>query len=161
MPFIEVSRGGPETEIPDGVYSVTLVDIKGPRVVMAQRGPRAGTEVALLDWTFAIDDGLLTNTQVEASTSTASGPKSKLYAYLTALHGGKSPAAGTGFEVGDLAGRQGIATIRTGDDGWPRIENLSAKPTNLNPGQQPAAPVAAAPQSARAAVADGGSNLPF
>lgn len=127
-PFITVTRGGSEVEIPDGVYSVTLVDIKGPKTVMAQRGPKAGSEIDLLDWIFAIDDGPLNGIEIQSSTSIASGPKSKMYAYLTALFGGKAPATGTGFEVKDLAGRSAFATIRTVDDGWPRIENLSAKP---------------------------------
>ena len=55
MAFIEVTQSGPD--IPDGVYPVTLVDIKGPKTVTAQRGPKAGQDIDLLDWEFAVDDG--------------------------------------------------------------------------------------------------------
>lgn len=126
MPFIEVRSGGPD--IPDGAYTVTLADIDGPRTVLAQRGPKAGSEVDLLDWKFVIDSGPHENIEIVASTSTASGPRSKMYAFLTALFGGRAPAIGTQLEKGDLVGRQALATIQKDDEGWLRITNLSAVP---------------------------------
>ncbi len=129
MPFITVTQGGPD--IPDGVYPVTLVEIKGPKTVTAQRGPKAGQDIELLDWVFAVDEGPYENTEIESSTSTASGPKSKMYSYLTALFGGKAPAVGQSFEASDLAGRRALATIRRDDAGWPRIENLGAMPASM------------------------------
>lgn len=156
MPFITVSQGG--VDIPDGVYPVTLVEIKGPKTVTAQRGPKAGQDIDLLDWVFAVDEGDHDGTQIEASTSTASGPKSKMYSYLTALYGGIAPQVGASFEVTDLAGRRALATIRKDDNGWPRIENLGAMPAAM---QQKAfakatgAPVAAAGAPAPAAAGNG------
>lgn len=135
MPFIEIKRGGPDTEIPDGVYAVTLTEISDPRTVTAQRGPRAGEDVDLIDWTFALDNGAT----VEASTSTASGPRSKMYAFLTALFGGKAPPVGTQLEKDHLIGRQALATIQTDEGGWPRITNLGALP-NTMPLPQPVQP---------------------
>ncbi len=129
MPFITVTQGGPD--IPDGVYPVTLVEIKGPKTVTAQRGPKAGQDIDLLDWVFAIDEGEYAETTIESSTSTASGPKSKMYSYLTALFGGKAPAVGASFEATDLCGRRALATIRRDDTGWPRIENLGAMPASM------------------------------
>jgi hypothetical protein len=142
MPFIEIKRGGSDVEIPDGVYAVTLVDISDPRTVTAQRGPNAGQDVDLIDWTFALDNG----DTVDASTSTASGPRSKMYAFLTALFGGKAPPVGTQLEKDHLIGRQALATIQTDEGGWPRITNLGAVP-NTMPLPQAAAPAqpAAAP----------------
>lgn len=134
MPLITVSQGAPEGMFQgqDGVYPVTLVEIKGPKTVTAQRGPKAGQDIQLLDWVFAIDDGDYDGQLIEASTSTASGPKSKMYSFLTALFGGKAPAIGAQFEGPDLYGRRALATIRRdADGGWPRLENLGAMPASM------------------------------
>lgn len=154
MAFITVNAGG--VDIPDGVYPVTLVEIKGPKIVTAQRGPKAGQEIALLDWVFAVDEGDHDGTQVETSTSTASGPKSKMYSYLTALFGGIAPLAGATFETTDLCGRRALATIRKDDNGWPRIENLGAMPAAMQQkgfAKATGAPAAAAGAPAPAAAA--------
>lgn len=170
MTTLTVTQGGPD--IADGVYPVTLVAINGPKTVTAQRGPKAGQDIELFDWDFAIDDGDYDGTVIQASTSTASGPKSKMFAYLTALLGGKAPVVGSSFEVTDLCGRRALATIRKDDSGWPRIENLGAMPQAMlaqgiakaTGAPMAVAPVAvaeapAAPAVAPAAVAD--DALPF
>jgi hypothetical protein len=149
MPFITVNSGG--VDIPDGVYPVTLVEIKGPKTVTAQRGPKAGQEIDLLDWVFAVDEGDHDGTQIEASTSTASGPKSKMYSYLTALFGGIAPTVGATFETTDLCGRRALATIRKDDNGWPRIENLGAMPAAMQ--QKAFAKATGAPVKANGAPA--------
>jgi hypothetical protein len=160
--FITVKAGG--IEIEDGAYPVQLVAISDPRTVTAQRGVNAGKDIDLIDWTWTIDapgtphDGL----QLDASTSTASGPKSKMYAWLTALHGGKAPAVGQSFAKSDLIGRLAVATIRKDDQGWPRIENLSAMPVQMAQQRFAAttgAPVAASP--APTATAQPNADLPF
>lgn len=129
MPFIEVTQSGPD--IPDGVYPVVLVDIKGPKTVTAQRGPKAGQDIALLDWEFAVADGPHADVVIQATTSTASGPRSKMYAYLTALSNGIAPAIGSKFEKGDLTGRMALATVKKDEAGWLRIENLGAMPAAM------------------------------
>ena len=184
MPFIQVSSAG-GADIPDGVYPVILTDIRGPKTVTAQRGPNAGQDVDLLDWIFNVDqpgspvDGL----EISASTSTASGPRSKMYSYLTALLNGVAPAIGTGFEKPQLVGRRALATIQKDVDGWARIVNLGAMPvtqqqqqfaqatgTPVQPQGAPA-PASAVSQPLREAVAAGAAlstpdagrepNLPF
>jgi len=153
MPFIEIHQSGPD--IPDGVYPVTLVDIKGPKTVTAQRGPKAGQDIDLLDWEFAVDDGPHEGVVISATTSTASGPRSKMYAYLTALFNGVAPAIGAKFEKTDLNGRRALATIKKDDGGWLRIENLGAMPASML-----GARVAAMAGAPVAAVA-GDDSLPF
>jgi hypothetical protein len=173
MPFIEVSSGG--SSLPDGAYPVQLSDIRGPKTVTAQRGPNAGSDIDLLDWVFHVaapgtpHDG----EEIVGSTSTASGPRSKLYAWLTALMNGVAPAPGTRFEKDQLIGRLAVATIQKDQDGWPRLTNLSAMPvanqqaafaasTGAPVAPQPAAaaaPVSVAPAAAPAAVAT--DDLPF
>ena len=76
MPFITVNRGGPDIpqNFTPGAYIVVLSDISGPKTVTAQRGPKAGQDIDLLDWTFNVFDGEFEGLEVTASTSTASGP---------------------------------------------------------------------------------------
>lgn len=172
--FITVNAGGPE--IPDGVYLVQLTKIGDPRTVTAQQGPRQGEEVDLIDWVFTIDQpGTDLHDQViDASTSTASGPRSKMYAWLTALLGGVAPVVGTNFKKSDLIGRYALATTRKNDAGWPKIENLGAAPAALLaqrigaatgvPVQANGAPASAAAQTAplrETVAAAAGDDLPF
>ena len=134
--IITISAGAPQTDLQPGVYAVTLTDISEPRTIFPQTGVNAGKEVQLRDWTFALEDG----TEVTGSASTASGPKSKTYAWLTALLGGTPPGVGQSYPKSQLLGREALATITIDEGGWAKITNLSARPK-----ARAAAPVAAAP----------------
>ncbi len=160
MPFVTVKQGG--IDIPDGVYPVILTTISDPKTVQVTRGPKAGTDMDLIDWTFAIDGGQFEGTEIQTSTSMASGPKSKMFGYLTALMGGKPPTVGQGFEKTDLVGRVALATIRRDEGGWPRIENLSAVPVTMPKARPtPTEPVASAATVPTPAVAASSEQLPF
>ena len=103
---------------------------------------------------FALEDG----TEIQGSASVASGPKSKTYAWMTALLGGTPPVVGQSYPRTQLIGREALATISIDDGGWPRIANLSARPKarTVNPVAAPrpvAQPVAQPVASA--------SDLPF
>jgi len=138
---ITISAGAPASDLTPGVYEVTLTDISEPRTIYPQTGVNAGKEVQLRDWTFALEDG----TQVTDSASTASGPKSKTYAWLTALLGGTPPAVDQSYPKSQLIGREALATIAIDEGGWAKIANLSARPKT-----RAAAP--AAPQPAHVAA---------
>lgn len=168
MSFIEIKANGPD--IPEGVYPVLLTEIAGPKVVTAQRGPNAGKDIELLDWKFVIDTPgqPYDETPIEASTSTASGPRSKMFAYLTALFGGVAPPVGTRLERDQIVGRSALATVQKDADGWLRITNLGAAPvTHQSAAQVPAQPapapepVAATASPVREAVARASGDLPF
>ena len=155
MALITVKPGRREGAFdgPDDVYPVVLVGISGPRTIIAQHGARAGQEMDLLDWTFSVLDGPCEGQLIDGSTSTASGPSSRMYEYLTALLGGKAPAIGSGFEVDDLVGRVALATISRDQKGWPRIENLGALPASMRPARQAEPEPAPAPAPATPAPA--------
>jgi hypothetical protein len=172
MPLITINSGG---DIPEGVYPVILAGIEGPKKITARQGPNAGEEFEIFSWKFVILDGKYKDTEIEATTSTATGPRSKLYGFLTALYNGTPPKVNTTFEASDLTGRMALATIQPSDTGWPRIVNLGAVPAGML-GQQVAtatgAPVsgpasAPAPTPAgvvtplREQVAAGSGELPF
>jgi hypothetical protein len=135
MTFITVSQGGPsaDTDIPDGVYPVILTELKDPRTVTARRGPKAGQDIDLIDWVFTIDaPGTIVHEKpLDGSTSTASGPRSKMYAWLTALLGGRPPAPQQQFAKSDLIGRMALATVSHDDGGWPQIASLGAMPASM------------------------------
>jgi len=163
--FITVTRGGPsaDNDIPDGVYPLRLIELSDPRPVDATRGPNAGKTINLIDWSWTVDwpNHPLDTRIVESSTSTASGPKSKMYAYLTALFGGTPPPVGTQLRKVDLVGRAVYGTVNHDEDGWVRLANVSAIPAAVPavPVVLPvAAPVAAAPVAAGPV---GPSQLPF
>jgi hypothetical protein len=101
-----------------------------------------------------------------------------MYGFLTALLGGRPPAVGQGFEVQDLIGRQAMITIRRDEDGWTKVDNVSALPRQPQAAPMPAptprpvvpgparpAVVASAPRTLREQVlapdAAGDDTLPF
>lgn len=147
MPLITINSGGPD--IPEGVYPVVLADIAGPRTVTAQRGPKAGQDIDLFDWIFHIDAAgqPYDELQISASTSTASGPRSKMFAFLTALFGGITPPIGSSFEKEQLVGRYALAMLQKDDEGWLRITNLGALPQNYQPPSAPQTPAPPAQSS--------------
>ena len=156
--LITVTAGAPQTDLEPGVYQVTLIDISEPREIFPQTGPNAGRKVVLRDWTFVLEDG----TEIREGATVASGPKSKMFAWLTALLGGTPPAIGQTYPRDQLYGRIALATITLNEGGWPKISNLSALP-KARPAPTPvaAAPAARRPAPAPVAVAAGDDSLPF
>lgn len=165
MPQITINN------IENGVYPVMLMAVTGPKTIYPANAPE-GTDI--YEWTFSLDDGR----DIQGVTSTASGPKSKMYGWLTALLG-KAPAAGDAIDTDALLGRRALATIDHNDGGWPRISQLTAMPVGmlqqtfqaatappspaplngLPAGRRPAATRQAPPVAVVAAVA--GDDLPF
>lgn len=156
--IITISAGAPASNLTAGVYEVTLTDISEPRTIFPQTGVNAGKEVQLRDWTFALEDG----TEITGSASIASGPKSKTFAWLTALLGGTPPQVGASYPRSQLLGREALATITIDESGWPRIANLSARPkvraASVAPARVAPAPVAPAAPAAAPVAPD---ELPF
>lgn len=169
MPFLTVSKGG--VEIDDGVYMVVLAKLDGPKTILRPDG----TEAEIIDWTFQVFEGPYEGTELQGTTSTASGPKSKMFAWLTALLGGRPPVVGQSFEKADLVSKLAYATVRTPENGWPKIENLGAVPAEVLAGKVASAtgapvmapgapaPVAVAPGAVAGAAAAGApaDELPF
>lgn len=159
-PQITVGEGG--FTGPPGTYPVILAKIEGPKTITAKRGPTAGQSSDIYDWTFVVVGGEYEDAEIDATSSTASGPKSKLYSFLTALLGGQAPQAGQTFELADLKGRMALATVVREESGWAKIAQLSAMPVQYMQQQfaqvtgapvaaPPAPPAYAPPQAAPAA----------
>jgi hypothetical protein len=156
---ITISAGAPQIDIAPGTYEATLTEISEPRTIFPQTGPNAGKEVTLRDWTFVLEDG----TEIRGSASTASGPKSKTFAWLTALLGGTPPVVGQSYPRAQLIGREALITITIDDGGWPKITNLSARPKARAVAPVPVAAPVATPvrRAAPVAVAAVAEDVPF
>jgi len=128
--FIEVVAGG--VDIEDGTYAVILSAIDGPKTIHPKSGPNAGEEVQIIDWIFNVDEpGEDSGTEVRATSSTASGPMSKMFDFLTALRDGKPPAIGARIEKSNLIGRRALAKVGHNANGWARVESLTALPASM------------------------------
>jgi hypothetical protein len=154
MPFLEVKNSGPD--VPDGAYPMILVAIEGdpeipnsPRHVVPEQGPNAGKDLYFWDWKFRInipgDHPLNATEPFSYGTSTATGPRSKMYGVLTALLNGSRPTVGMTFEKDDLIGRQVYATVQRSETGYCDIVGFSPVPAHLQ--QQAFAAATAAPQA--------------
>jgi hypothetical protein len=156
MALIEVKPGAKSGAFigEDGAYPATLVAVEGPRTIT----PKDGREpFELMEWTFAVEGAPDDACLVWASTSTSSGPRSRMYGYLTALLGGKAPAIGQVFDAQDLVGRMAMITIRRDEEGWTKVDNVGAlprQPQAATPVASPSAQAVARP--APAAAADAG-----
>lgn len=150
MSFITIGAGASEIEA--GTYTVILTELSDPKTVVANKGPRAGEEVRLVEWTFTVDEGDSEGVEIRDSSaySERSGPKSKMFAWVAALLG-KAPEPGQGFDKGDLVGRRAIASVVLNENGWPKIASLVALPV---------AKPKAAPAAKPAPVA-AGAEMPF
>jgi hypothetical protein len=81
----------------------------------------------LVAWTFAVqmDDG---TQEVEATSSTASGPRSKAFGWMVALLGSARVKSGQHIGADDLIGAQANVTVTITDSGYPKVSNVSALP---------------------------------
>ena len=166
--FLEFSASTGQSDIAPGTYNVTLTEVSDIKTNVAKRGPNAGEEFSVRDWTFFTDD----DQEIRDSASVSKSSRSKQYEWITALLGGTPPALDQKISLQSLIGREAIATIEL-VDGWPKIKTLSARPQErAKPagGQSPAAaarerakaqqqPVAAAAASATSSSDD--DSLPF
>ena len=146
MPLLTVGTGAPD--VTPGTYPMTLTKIE-PKIIVPQAGKNAGEEVEVFEWTFAIDEGDFENTEIPVLSSKNSGPKSKMFSFLTALLGGKAPVSGTSFEAEQLVGRRVLGQVTQDESGWPRISALLAMPTTTRRPAQPPTPQPAARPAAR------------
>src|SRR5262245_32052430 len=165
MPLIVVTEGTPALE--PGSYPATLVAIKPKRLVTQYS--KNGEEQDFLEWTWLVE-GPDKDIEITSLSTTATGPKSKIVTYLTALVG--SAEIGAGFDEKDLVGKKVIVATVVDANGFSKIDNVLAPPkTRQAPanGQPPAAaPVAEAVVEEAAPVAVtptaeevSGDDLPF
>ena len=153
--ILEFSQGAGQSDIAPGTYRVTLTEISEIRTNTATRGPNAGKEFSIRDWTFFTDD----DQEIRDSASVSKSNRSKQYQWVTALLGGTPPALDQKLSLGQLIGREAIATITIDDGGWPKIAQLSARPKARTAPTPVAAPTPATRRQVAPVAAD--ADLPF
>ena len=158
MPLIEVSAGTPA--IPAGTYLASVVGI-APKT-MTTKFSKPGQEDDFLEWEWLVDyDG---GTELRSLTTTATGPKSRIFEYLTALLGG-GVEIGMGFEETDLIGKQAQLSIIVDENGFSKVDRIvaplraSSSPAKSAPKAAEAPKAAPAPEEAPEAASE--DDLPF
>jgi hypothetical protein len=116
----QITDSGPD--LPDDVYNVVLTKLV-EKEIQTQDGPKD-----IIEWTFEIFDGDYAETEIKDSTSVATSPRSKAYAWLTALTGGRPLDIDAEVDESAIIGQMAVATIQRNDKGWPKIVTLSAVP---------------------------------
>lgn len=157
MPLIVVKPGTPIVNA--GTYPATLISIKPKRMVT--KFSVNGEEKDFLEWTWLLETSER-DVELTSLTSTETGPKSSIFAYLLALTGSR-PDTGAGFEESDLVGKTVlISTIET-EDGFAKIDKIVAAPkvsARVKPDAKPVE-VVKAPSADIAIVGESGDDLPF
>lgn len=116
-----------------GVYQAGLVEVSDPWTFVPKAGFNAGEEVTRISWVFAVEDDDAHDGQlIEYLTSAATGPKSNMYALLTALFGGKAPPVGTKLEKRQLIGRSVQLTLAYNGD-YLNVTNVAAIRSKASP----------------------------
>lgn len=140
-PAFTVGAGG--SDIPEGWYPMILTDIGEPKAITSQYG-----ETQLRDWNFqVVGAGQYEDTEVRGATTTATGPKSKAYAWLRVLLG-REPQKGEQIAKESITGRVVYGYVERKDD-WPRVGTVAPLPPTVAEqafGQMTGAPMAQAPQ---------------
>jgi hypothetical protein len=123
MPLITVSAGTPA--IPAGTYPATLVGIRPKSLVT--KFSTDGKEQDFLEWTWLVE-APDKDVEINSLTSTATGPKSRIFEYLLALLGTPKVDVGAGFDEGDLVGKKVLVSTTVTEDGFAKIDQIVAAP---------------------------------
>lgn len=118
--------GAGTASVPAGTYTGILEKVE-PEQVTSQYGQKV-----MWRWTFLLSVNGEAR-ELDGLTSQATSPKSKAYAWLTAILG-RAPAIGETLEP--PIGKQVLVTVKEKDNGWPAISGLSpfVAPESIVPG---------------------------
>jgi hypothetical protein len=145
MATITISAGGKQGSYrgEPGVFTGTLVShtLEGPFDSKTPKFP--GEQFRLHEWGFALDGAPDEESMVWMTSGESTGPKSRTFAIITALAGGKEPTAGMDIDTDKLIGRQALLDVRRNDRGY--LDAVGIMPLPRSGGGKPAAqPVAQA-----------------
>jgi len=131
MPLAEVQ---PRAEVAPGTYEAVVSNVE-PDIIVPKTGRNAGQNVPILRWNFAIEG---VEDRIESITGRdPTSEKSNLFKYFVATLG-SDKTKWLDAETEDLVGKPVLVTISISEDGWPRVDNVTARPTRRG-----AVPVAA------------------
>lgn len=111
-------------DIQPGTFVCTLTKLERFDIVSnGEFETPAGEVINKLRWTFTTDTGV----EIEGSTSLATGPRSKMRAWMTGIGVDISKPAKLRFA--DLVGREAMVTVTIGETGFAGISSVVPMPT--------------------------------
>ena len=115
-----LSIGG---DIEPGTYLCTLIELERFTIISTgEFDTPAGEEIPKLRWVWATEDG----TSIEGSTSLATGPRSKMRAWMAAI--GIDLAKPADIKLRDLVGREAMVNVSLNENGYAGIASIVAVP---------------------------------
>ena len=110
-------------DIQPGTYLCTLVGLERFTIVSnGEYDTPAGEEIHKLRWQFAADD----DSMIEGSTSLATGPRSKMRAWMNGI--GVDISKPAKIKLHDLLGRSALVTVALNEQGYATISSVVAPP---------------------------------
>jgi hypothetical protein len=122
MPLVEVQ---PRSEVAPGTYEAVVSNVEQD-IIVPRTGRNAGQNVPILRWNFEVEG---VDERIESITGRdPTSEKSNLFKYFVAVLG-SDKAKWLEAETEDLVGRPCLVTISVNEDGWPKVDNVTARPT--------------------------------
>jgi hypothetical protein len=110
-------------DIQPGTYLCVLSNLERFDIVSnGEYETPAGESIPKLRWTFATDEGLM----IEGSTSLATGPRSKMRAWMTGI--GVDISKPAKLKLSSLIGREAMVTVTLNENGYAGISSVVPAP---------------------------------
>ncbi len=111
-------------DIEPGTYLCTLIELEKFTITSnGEYDTPAGEEIPKLRWLWATEDG----STIEGSTSLATGPRSKMRAWMSAI--GIDLAKPADIKLRDLVGREALVNVALNENGYTTISSVVAPPS--------------------------------
>jgi hypothetical protein len=112
-------------DVQPGTYECTLVELSRFSIVSTgEFDTPAGEEIPKLKWVWATDDGLM----IEGTTSLATGPRSKMRAWMAAI--GVDLSKPGKVKLSELVGHEALVNVAINESGFASISSIVARPKN-------------------------------
>lgn len=111
-------------DIEPGTYLCTLIELERFSIISTgEFDTPAGEEIPKLRWLWATEDG----STIEGSTSLATGPRSKMRAWMGAI--GVDLAKPADIKLSTLVGREALVNVAFNESGYATIASVVAPPS--------------------------------
>jgi len=110
-------------DVTPGTYPCTLIELERFEIISTgEFDTPAGEAIPKLRWLWATEDG----TTIEGSTSLATGPRSKMRAWMAALDVDLAKPAT--IKLSSLIGREALVNVALNESGYAAIASIVAVP---------------------------------
>jgi hypothetical protein len=110
-------------DVTPGTYQCTLIELERFEIISTgEFDTPAGEAIPKLRWLWATEDG----TTIEGSTSLATGPRSKMRAWMAAI--GIDLSMPSTIKLSELVGREALVNVSLNESGYAAIASIVAVP---------------------------------